>query len=68
MQGELQLLYAKEKCKDCFARFFCGGGCAANSLHSSGDINGTYEIGCVLHRKRIECAVMLKVAEAFPKE
>ncbi|MDD4165019.1 MAG: thioether cross-link-forming SCIFF peptide maturase [Eubacteriales bacterium] len=61
-------VYAKEKCKDCFARFFCGGGCAANSLHSSGDINGTYEIGCVLHRKRIECAVMLKVAEAFPKE
>lgn len=61
-------VYAKEKCKDCFAHLYCGGGCAANSLHASGDVNGTYEIGCTLHRKRIECAVMMKVAEAFPQE
>lgn len=61
-------VYAKEECKDCFAKLFCGGGCAANSLHASGDINGTYKIGCDLHRKRIECAVMMKVAEAFPQE
>lgn len=59
-------VYAKKDCANCFAHLYCGGGCAANSYHASGDINGTYKIGCDLHRKRIECAVMLKVAEAFP--
>ena len=58
-------VYAKEECTNCFAKLYCGGGCAANSYHSTGDINGTYKIGCELHKKRIECAVMLKVAEAF---
>ncbi|PKM61911.1 MAG: thioether cross-link-forming SCIFF peptide maturase [Firmicutes bacterium HGW-Firmicutes-21] len=61
-------VYTKKECGDCFARLYCGGGCAANSYHSSGDINGTYKIGCDLHRKRIECAVMLKVAEAFLRD
>lgn len=61
-------VYAKEECKDCFAHLYCGGGCAANSYHSTGDINGTYKIGCELHRKRIECAIMIKVAEAYPRD
>lgn len=61
-------VYEKEECKDCFAHLYCGGGCAANSYHSTGDVNGTYKIGCELHRKRIECAVMIKVAEAYPKD
>lgn len=61
-------VYAKKDCANCFAHLYCGGGCAANSYHASGDINGTYKIGCDLHRKRIECAVMLKVAEAFPND
>ena len=60
-------VYAKEECADCFARLFCSGGCAANSFYASGNINGTYKIGCDLHRKRIECSVMMKVSEAFPK-
>jgi uncharacterized protein len=59
-------VYAKKDCVDCLAHLYSGGGCAANSYHASGNINGTYKIGCDLHRKRIECAVMLKVAEAFP--
>ena len=57
-------VYAKEKCRDCFARFYCSGGCAANSYNFHGNINDAYDIGCELQRKRIECAIMLKAAEA----
>ena len=56
--------YAKEECKDCFARLYCSGGCAANAYHATGNINGIYEYGCELFKKRIECAIMMKVAEA----
>ncbi len=56
-------VYAKEKCKTCFAKFYCSGGCAANSYNFSGSINGTYEIGCALQKKRIECAIALKALE-----
>ena len=55
-------VYAKEQCKDCFAKFYCSGGCAANSYHFTGDVNGAYDIGCDLQRKRIECAIMIKAA------
>ena len=57
-------VYTKEKCKDCFAKFYCSGGCAANAWNFSGDINGCYEIGCELQRKRVECAIMMKAALA----
>ncbi len=56
-------VFARKECDDCWARFYCSGGCAANSYHASGDITGIYEYGCKLFRKRIECAIMLKVAE-----
>lgn len=56
--------YAKEECKDCFAKLYCSGGCAANSYHATGNINGIYEYGCKLFKKRIECAIMMQVAEA----
>ena len=56
--------YAKESCKDCFARFYCSGGCSANSYNFSGSINGAYEIGCEMQKKRIECAIMIKAALA----
>ncbi len=55
-------VYAKEKCRSCFARFYCSGGCAANSYNFHGNINDAYDIGCELQRKRIECAIMLKAA------
>ena len=61
-------VYAKEECKNCFARFYCSGGCAANAYHLSGSINGVYDIGCQLQRKRVECAIMLKTAMAEEKE
>lgn len=57
-------VYAKKECSDCFAKFYCSGGCAANAYHCHGDINSTYEVGCELQRKRTECAIMLKAAEA----
>ncbi|MDO4479217.1 MAG: thioether cross-link-forming SCIFF peptide maturase [Lachnospiraceae bacterium] len=57
-------VYAKEECSKCFARFYCSGGCAANSYNFTGKINDVYEIGCRLQRKRIECAIMLKAARA----
>lgn len=56
-------IYSHSECKDCFARMYCSGGCAANAYHNAGDINGVYDFGCRLHRKRIECAIMLQVAE-----
>ncbi len=61
-------VYSKDKCRTCFAKFYCSGGCAANSYHFHGNIHHTYEIGCELQKKRIECAIMIKAAEAFEKE
>mgnify|MGYP002069488586 FL=1 len=57
-------VYAKEKCKNCFARFYCSGGCAANSHHFHGSITDAYEIGCEMQKKRIECSIMIKAALA----
>ena len=57
-------VYSHKECKDCFAKLYCSGGCAANAYHTTGSVNGVYDFGCELHRKRIECAIMLKVAEA----
>lgn len=57
-------VYSKPKCRDCFARFYCSGGCAANSYNFTGDINNAYEVGCELQKKRVECAIMIKVAES----
>lgn len=56
-------VYAKEKCRNCFARFYCSGGCAANSYNFHGSITDAYDLGCELQKKRIECAIMIKAAE-----
>lgn len=61
-------VYSKEDCRDCFARFYCSGGCSANSHKLNGTINGTYEVGCKLERKRVECALMVKAALADQSE
>ena len=55
-------VYAREKCQSCFAKFYCSGGCAANAYNFTGNITDTYEIGCEMMRKRVECAIMLKAA------
>ena len=57
-------VYAKEKCRNCFARFYCSGGCAANSWQFHQSITDAYDIGCQMQKKRIECAIMIKAALA----
>jgi uncharacterized protein len=57
-------VYAHKECDQCFAHFFCSGGCVANAYHTTGYLTGVYDYGCTLHKKRIENAIMLKVAEA----
>ena len=57
-------IYNKPKCKDCWARFYCSGGCQANNVNFNGDMTIPYEVGCKMQKKRIECAIALKAEEA----
>lgn len=57
-------VYSRPKCRDCWAQLYCSGGCAANAYHAAGDITATYDYGCELFRKRMECAIRLKAVEA----
>ena len=57
-------VYAREECRDCWARLYCSGGCAANAYHATGSVRGVYQYGCKLFKKRMECAIMLEVAKA----
>jgi uncharacterized protein len=56
-------VYARKECDECWAKLYCSGGCAANAYHATGNILGTYEYGCTLFKKRIECAIMIQVAK-----
>ncbi len=60
--------YSRPECADCWARLYCSGGCAANAYKATGDIQGTYRYGCDLFKKRIECAIMLKAAQALESD
>ncbi|MCR3956557.1 MAG: thioether cross-link-forming SCIFF peptide maturase [Gudongella sp.] len=58
-------VYNKEECRNCWARFYCSGGCHANAHYAHNDIMKPYEIGCEMEKKRIECALsVLANAEA----
>lgn len=61
-------VYAKPECRDCWARLWCSGGCAANAYHAAGSVTGVYETGCALFKKRMECAIALAVARATGQE
>ncbi|GMQ57865.1 thioether cross-link-forming SCIFF peptide maturase [Vallitalea sediminicola] len=56
-------VYSKEKCQNCWAKFYCSGGCTANAYQFHGSIYDTYEIGCELEKKRVECAIYMKAEE-----
>ena len=58
-------VYAKEECRDCWAKLYCSGGCAANAYHATGSVTGIYKKGCELFKKRMECAIMLAIAKEF---
>ena len=57
-------VYSKKECSDCFARFYCSGGCGANAYNFNNKIDSVYEVGCKIQQKRIECALMIKAALA----
>ena len=57
-------VYSKEGCKDCWAKFYCSGGCNANNLEYAGDVLKPYPISCEFEKKRLECAIMIKAALA----
>lgn len=57
-------VYGKEDCKNCWAKFYCSGGCNANSMQYCGDILKPFKLSCELEKKRIECAIMIKAALA----
>lgn len=61
-------VYTKDKCRSCFARFYCSGGCMANSNKFKGNIHDTYDLSCEMERKRVECAIMIKAALADEEE
>ena len=58
-------VYAREECRDCWARLYCSGGCAANAYHATGSVKGVYKDGCDLFRKRMECAIMVAIARTL---
>ena len=57
-------IYTKEGCKDCWCKFYCSGGCNANNYSFNKDINKPVKLSCEMERKRVECAIMIKVAMA----
>ncbi len=61
-------VYSRPECRDCWARLYCSGGCAANAYHSTGSVRGVYKYGCELFKKRMECAIMLEIAKTLDAE
>ena len=53
--------YSRPECKECWAKLYCSGGCAANAYHSTGSVTGVYKYGCELFKKRMECAIAVAV-------
>lgn len=61
-------VYAREDCKDCWAKLYCSGGCAANAYHATGSVKGVYKYGCELFKKRMECAIMVEISKTVKKD
>lgn len=61
-------VYAREECRDCWARLYCSGGCAANAYHATGSVKGIYKYGCDLFKKRMECAIAVAVERELRAE
>ena len=61
-------VYARPECRDCWARLYCAGGCAANAWHATGSVTGVYRTGCELFKKRMECAIMAEIDKLLNEE
>ena len=61
-------VYSKPACQDCWAKFYCSGGCNANNYIYNGDIHKAYELSCKIQKKRLECAILMKVCEECETE
>lgn len=61
-------VYSKPACHDCWAKFYCSGGCNANNYIYNGDIHKAYELSCKIQKKRLECAILMKVCEECETE
>ena len=57
-------IYTRPDCKDCWARFYCSGGCSASNLEVNGDMMIPNRFGCDMQRKRLECAIAMKAHKA----
>lgn len=58
----------KEKCRQCWAKYYCSGGCHANAYNMNGDIMTPYEIGCLMEKKRVECSIYLYTRRKLDEE
>ncbi len=61
-------VYAREECRNCWARLYCSGGCAANAYHATGSVRGVYGLGCELFKKRMECAIYAEAVRLTEEE
>lgn len=61
-------IYTKDKCRDCFAKFYCSGGCSANAYNFNKDINKPYELACEFEKKRVECAIAIAAIKSMDEE
>ena len=61
-------VYTKKECKNCWAKFYCSGGCNANNFQYAGDIHKPVKLSCDMEKKRLECAIMMKAALAAGEE
>ena len=58
---------SKPECVDCWAKFFCSGGCHANNESYAGDMHKPYHLTCEIQKKRIECAMMIQAYNKMNK-
>lgn len=61
-------VYTRPACRDCWAKYYCSGGCSAANYHSHGWIDQSYEIGCELEKIRLECALYLAALDSLANE
>jgi uncharacterized protein len=61
-------IFDKEACRDCWAKFFCSGGCPVNSYFTNGDLKKPDELTCAMQKKRIECAIMVEVMRKLAEQ